>query len=40
MIRFGINAGSLDKNILAKHREPNSLALAEEAERVVKFLQN
>lgn len=39
MIRFGINAGSLDKNILAKHHEPNSLALAEEAEQVVKFLQ-
>lgn len=39
MIRFGINAGSLGKNILAKHHEPNSLALAEEAEQVVKFLQ-
>lgn len=38
MIRFGINAGSLDKNIMEKYKESNFLALVEEAEQVVKFL--
>ncbi len=39
MIRFGINAGSLNKNIIEKYKEPNYLALIEETEQVLDFLK-
>jgi (E)-4-hydroxy-3-methylbut-2-enyl-diphosphate synthase len=39
MIRFGINAGSLNKNIMEKYKEPNYLALVEETERLLEFLK-
>jgi len=39
MIRFGINSGSIDKNILAKYPEPNYEALIEETENLLKFLE-
>ncbi len=39
MIRFGINAGSLNKNIMEKYKEPNYLALVEEADQLINFLQ-
>lgn len=39
MIRFGINAGSLNKKILEKYQEPNYLALVEEAEQLIEFLE-
>ena len=39
MIRFGINAGSLDKIILEKYQKPNFLALQEEAKRVIRYLK-
>ncbi len=40
MIRFGINAGSLNKNIIEKYKEPNYLALVEETEQLLEFLKN
>ena len=39
MIRFGINAGSLNKNIMEKYKEPNYLALVEETEQLLEFLK-
>jgi len=39
MIRFGINAGSLDKNILVKYHEPNYEAMVEETIRLINYLE-
>ena len=39
MIRFGINAGSLNKNTMKKYKEPNYLALVEETEQLLEFLK-
>lgn len=39
MIRFGINAGSLNKEIIKKYKEPNFQALIEETEQVITFLK-
>ena len=39
LIRFGINAGSLSKNVIEKYKEPNYLALIEEAEQLINFLK-
>jgi len=39
MVRFGINAGSLDKSIMEKYKEPSYLALVEEAEQLIAFLK-
>ena len=40
LIRFGINAGSLDKKIVEKYGEPNYKALVEETEKVIDYLKN
>ncbi len=37
-IRFGINSGSLDKNILKKYKKPTPQALVESAVNVIKIL--
>jgi len=37
-IRFGINSGSLDKNILIKYKKPTPQALVESAVNVIKIL--
>jgi (E)-4-hydroxy-3-methylbut-2-enyl-diphosphate synthase len=40
MIRFGVNAGSLDKSIMEKYDEPNVKAMLEESYRLIAFLEN
>ena len=39
-IRIGVNAGSLDKNILEKYKEPCPEALIESAEQNIKLLED
>lgn len=39
MIRFGVNAGSLDKSIMEKFKEPNFEAMIEETELILSFLE-
>ncbi len=39
-IRLGVNAGSLEKNILAKYKHPISDALVESATRWINFFEN
>ena len=39
-IRVGVNAGSLEKNILEKYKEPNPEALVESAMYNIKFLED
>ena len=39
-IRIGVNAGSLDKNILEKFKEPCPEALIESAEQNIKLLED
>ncbi|MFW6148437.1 MAG: flavodoxin-dependent (E)-4-hydroxy-3-methylbut-2-enyl-diphosphate synthase [Atribacterota bacterium] len=39
MIRFGVNAGSLDKSIMEKYHEPNYKAMIEETERLINFIE-
>ena len=39
-IRIGVNAGSLDKNLLDKYREPCPEALVESAEQNIKLLED
>jgi (E)-4-hydroxy-3-methylbut-2-enyl-diphosphate synthase len=39
LIRFGINAGSLDNKILQKYNEPNYKAMVEQTEHLISFLK-
>ena len=39
-IRIGVNAGSLDKNLLEKYKEPCPEALVESAQKNIKFLED
>jgi (E)-4-hydroxy-3-methylbut-2-enyl-diphosphate synthase len=39
LIRFGVNAGSLDKKIMQKYNEPDYKALVEQTERLINFLK-
>ena len=39
-IRIGVNAGSLDKNILEKYKEPCPEALVESAQHNIKLLED
>jgi len=38
-IRFGINSGSLDKNILKKYKKITPEALIESAKNIIKILE-
>jgi (E)-4-hydroxy-3-methylbut-2-enyl-diphosphate synthase len=39
-IRIGVNAGSLEKDLLRKHKHPNARALVESAARHIKILED
>jgi (E)-4-hydroxy-3-methylbut-2-enyl-diphosphate synthase len=39
LIRFGVNAGSLDKKIMQKYNEPNYKAMVEQTEHLINFLK-
>ena len=39
-IRIGVNAGSLDKNLLEKYKEPCPEALVESAQQNIKLLED
>lgn len=39
LIRFGINAGSLDKRIIQKYNEPNYKAMVEQTEHLINLLK-
>jgi (E)-4-hydroxy-3-methylbut-2-enyl-diphosphate synthase len=39
LIRFGVNAGSLDKKIMQKYNEPNYKAMVEQTENLINFLK-
>ena len=39
-IRVGVNAGSLDKNLLEKYKEPCPEALVESAQQNIKLLED